>query len=86
MKYLFLAFLLPLFPQSASADSAFYMGAGFGGIVFDGDALTAGGYGLSLIGGYKFNQTFSFEIDYHDFGDVEDDPAETRAAFRSPPP
>jgi len=75
MKIYILAVLALLVSHSVIAEEKdFYLGAGIGAIVVDGDALTGGGTGISLYGGYKLNRTFSLETSYHYFSDVKDDP------------
>ena len=87
MKSLFLkslllisSILLSLIPFTASAETAssdnnYYLGAGAGAIVVDGDSVVGGGMGLSLFGGYRIDETYIVEIGYHHFGEVEDEPA-----------
>ena len=76
MKYGFLAVLLLLVSQFTEANEKnYYLGAGLGAIVIDGDALVGGGSGISFYGGYQLTETYKLELGYHYFSDVKDDPA-----------
>ena len=76
MKVGLLVVLLYLISQFTEANEKnYYLGAGLGAIVIDGEALSAGGSGISFYGGYQFSETYKLELGYHYFSDVKDDPA-----------
>ena len=72
-----LLFTLALCPLSAVAENGFYVGASIGtaGLDedFDGLAIDDNSTSYRLVAGYKFNDNFSLEGGYHDFGDFEQD-------------
>ena len=70
-----LAFALT--PLNAAADKGFYVGGSIGSASldkgFDGLLIDDNSTSYRLVGGWRFNEYFSLEGGYHDFGDFEQD-------------
>ena len=67
--------LLLLLPLGANADKGFYAGASIGSAGlsedFDGLTIDTDSTAFRIVGGWRFNDYFSIEGGYHDFGDFE---------------
>lgn len=64
-----------LAPLGAYADGGFYIGASIGSAElsddFDGLTIDSDATSYRILGGWRFNENFSVEAGYHDFGDFE---------------
>jgi len=64
-----------LLPMAALADGGIYVGASIGSANldddFDGLTINTDSTSFRILGGWRFNENFSIEAGYHDFGDFE---------------
>ena len=67
--------LFMLLPLGASAENGFYVGASIGSASlsedFDGLNIDTDSTSYRIVGGWRFNENFSIEGGYHDFGNFE---------------
>ena len=67
--------VLLLMPLGAYADNGFFVGGSIGSVElsedFDGLNIDTDATSFRIVGGWRFNDYFSVEGGYHDFGDFE---------------